>query len=189
MSIILLLAFISSTHSQCKSINSIYTIACFVKAVSATWNGTNITGPVLIYQDELLVNDTGISESTITVGLNNNGSLVCRSENGTNQETVGWRTPKKAVVASHKEFDFTQTRTAVGMFPSISRLSLNTAGLARNDSNVSGLWTCRQSGSNELVHVGMYGRGECIQYLLQQNLIDDQQDLCLGQVIVWLKEK
>ena len=65
-------------------------------AVSVTWNGTTITGPVLIYQDELLVNDTGISESPLTVGLNDSGSLVCRSES--QADTVGWHTPNNAIV-------------------------------------------------------------------------------------------
>ena len=49
----------------------------FCIVVNVTWNGTNITGPVLIYHDEIIV-DPGPTYSIgdITVP----GALVCTSE-------------------------------------------------------------------------------------------------------------
>ncbi len=45
-------------------------------AVSVTWNGTTITGPVLIYKDEL-----PIDPNANTIGNSNGaGVLICRSE-------------------------------------------------------------------------------------------------------------
>ena len=45
--------------------------------VSVTWNGTTVTGPVLIYHDEILV-DPGPSYS---IGdTDRPGTLVCRSD-------------------------------------------------------------------------------------------------------------
>ena len=119
-----------------------------------TWNATPITGPVLIYQDELIVNDTGVSGSDKTVSLNANGSLVCRYEG---RGTVGWRTPNK--IAEHRRFAFRQIRTE-NENPSVSRLSITRAGVARNDPNSNGLWTCRRSGSDNTIHVGLFGRGQ-----------------------------
>lgn len=164
---IVLLIFISSTQGQCKSFSHYhvpdrYLHACAI-IVFSTWNGTNITGPVLIYQDEILANDTGISGSDLTVDLDNNGSLVCRAES---QTVVGWRTPLDRRVSSDDDNDFKQIRTAAGENPSISRLSLTRAGVSRDDRASNGLWTCRLSGTEELVHVGVYGRGKLHLYLL-----------------------
>ena len=115
--------------------------------VSVIWNGTTIAGPVLIYQDELLVNDTGIS------ALNSTGSLVCKFEKEKN--IVGWRTPRSETVSTTPTGDFRQIRSP----QHISRLLLNRAGVSRNDSASNGLWTCRLSGSLDYIFVGIYGRG------------------------------
>ena len=48
-----------------------------------TWNGTSITGPVLIYQDELVVDDRTSPTATPT----RNGTLICTSQD---QHRVGW---------------------------------------------------------------------------------------------------
>ncbi len=53
-------------------------------AVSVTWNGTTITGPVLIYSDEIPVD--GSSNNTID-DPNGPGALICRSED---RARVSW---------------------------------------------------------------------------------------------------
>ena len=50
--------------------------------MTVTWNGTTITGPVLIFQDEL-VRDDRIN----VLATPRDGTLICRSEN---QAQVGW---------------------------------------------------------------------------------------------------
>ena len=100
------------------------------------------------------MNDTGVSGS---VSFNANGSLMCRYEG---REIVGWRTPNNnAVIASHRMFDFRQIQT-LNENPSVSRLSISRAGVARNDSDSNGLWTCRRSrDSDNIVPIGIFGRG------------------------------
>ena len=102
------------------------------------------------------MNDTGVSGSDITVSLNANGSLVCRYEG---QMIIGWRTPKNTTIASNQMYDFRQIQTPHEN-SSVSRLSINRAGVARNDSNVNGLWTCRSRDSDNIVPIGIFGRGE-----------------------------
>ena len=50
--------------------------------VTVTWNGTTITDPVLIFQDEL-VRDDRINVLATPV----DGTVICRSQN---QAQVGW---------------------------------------------------------------------------------------------------
>ena len=120
-------------------------------SVFATWNGIEIIGPLVIYQDEILVKDNGTSQSPLNVS----GSLVCRSDD--QQDAVGWRTPSGAIVSTTFTGDFRQKRYEG---KSISRLSINRAGISRDDLHSNGLWTCRLSGSPDFIFVGMYGRGE-----------------------------
>ena len=44
--------------------------------VTVTWNGTTITGPVLIFQDELVIDDR-----TNVLATPMEGTVICRSEN------------------------------------------------------------------------------------------------------------
>ena len=54
----------------------------YVYTVTVTWNGTAITGPVLIFQDELVRDDrTNVLATPV------DGTVICRSEN---QVQVGW---------------------------------------------------------------------------------------------------
>ena len=110
-----------------------------------TWNGTVITGPVFIYQDEILVD----TEEPFTIGDHNrNGSLVCSWSNN-----VHWRTPSGQVAfgysAENREFKQISTGNA-------SRLSANREGIAVITERRNGLWTCR--GFNPPIPVGIYGR-------------------------------
>ena len=116
-----------------------------------TWNGTNITGPVLIYQDELVVDD----HATPT----RNGTLTCTSQD---QHRVGWHLPGGTAIHEDATGDFRQIRTGSGVTPSVSRLSADREDVSRDDATTNGLWTCRLNGNATVptsIPVGIYGRG------------------------------
>ena len=122
--------------------------------MTVTWNGTTISGPVLIYQDELVVD----TRTTVT-GTPINGTLECRS----NQATVGWHLANGQEVSFSMSSDIRQIRTSIGVTPSASRLTANKEDLRRADSLVNGLWTCRMNGNYNTpipIAVGIYGREE-----------------------------
>ena len=112
-------------------------------AVTVTRNGFTITGPVLIYQDELI-------------------RLVCSSEEAQfmSGSSVAWYLPdSKQVNASStpSSGDFEQHRSISG---NNSVLSSTRAGIARIDAATNGLWTCRLNGLvRGAVPVGIYARG------------------------------
>ena len=113
-----------------------------------TWNGTVITGPVFIYQDEILVD----AEEPFTIGdRNRNGSLVCSWPNGA--ATGEWQTPSGQLAAGYiaENRDFIQIRTG-----NVSRLSANREGIVLLTPIRNGLWTCR--GFNPPIPVGIYDR-------------------------------
>ena len=124
-----------------------------------TWNGTVITGPVFIYQDEILVD----TEEPFTIGdRNRNESLVCSWFNN-----VDWRTPSGQVplemITEIREIKQISTGN-------VSRLSANREGIAVITERRNGLWTCR--GYFTPVPVGIYGRetGKLLQ--LQSSPVD-----------------
>ena len=55
--------------------NGSFMLVC-IYIVTVTWNGTTITGPVLIFQDELVRDDR-----TDVLATPRDGTLICRSEN------------------------------------------------------------------------------------------------------------
>ena len=129
--------------------------------MSVTWNGTVVTGPVFLYQDEILVDP--LSSPGFHIGdPNRNGALVCRSDD---QAGVGWYTPidKSSPDATSGEAsttNFKQIRGEQTDVPSLSRLSANASGIARDDGNSNGLWSCRLNGNTTTaIAVGIYGRG------------------------------
>lgn len=106
--------------------------------VSVTWNGNAVTGPVLIYHDE------------IALSSGSAGSLVCTSDSG----TTTWHLADGTVVNSDSLSVFFQTTSS----PRVSTL------LRRVNSSVmtpdhNGLWTCQMSGVGEIIPVGLYQRG------------------------------
>ena len=120
--------------------------------MTVTWNGTLITGPVLIYQDEILVNP--FASLSISSSLPN--SLVCMS----GQMRVFWHLPNSDLVnitiSLIPSGDFKQYRSAAG---NVSGLSSNRAGIIRTDAGTNGLWTCRLNGeARGAVPVGIYVR-------------------------------
>ena len=89
--------------------------ASILFAVSVIWNGTVITGPILIYHDEIL-----LDHDTISTVENSNGpgDLVCRSEN---HEEARWCNPNGHNVP--RTGTYRQVDSAAGV-PSLSRLSI-----------------------------------------------------------------
>ena len=88
--------------------------ASILFAVSVIWNGTVVTGPILIYHDEITDDLTTVP----TVGNSNGpGDLVCRSEN---HEEARWRHPRGFSVPTSG--NYRQVESAAGV-PSLSQLS------------------------------------------------------------------
>ena len=131
-----------------------------LRTVTVTWNDTAITGPVLIFQDELVRDDRGNVLATPR-----DGTLICRSEN---QARVGWHfTPDSnsgQLLTSSSTFHFRQRRTGSTATPSVSRLTTNRPDEALTSAAANGLWTCRLNGdTSTAVPVGIYyarGGGE-----------------------------
>ena len=129
-------------------------------AVSVIWNGTVVTGPILIYHDEILLDH----DTVPTVGNSNGpGDLVCRSDN---HEEAHWRHPRGFSVPTSG--NYRQVRSAAGV-PSLSRLSTPIDGEEPTNSNVivNGLWICQVVNSDitdrdilaNFNYVGIYNRG------------------------------
>ena len=137
------------------------TVVC--SAVSITFNGTTITGPILIYHDEI------VSDTTEPTDGNSNGpgDLVCRSAN------IGrtfWRYPTGNSVSSSTSADFYNVRTPSSdpqTYPFLARLS-TIDYLNSTDSTINGLWICALGGNpsgvteqdliDSLIYVGIYSR-------------------------------
>ena len=128
--------------------------------MTVTWNGAAITGPVLIYQDELVVDNSDIDATPVR-----NGTLICRA----NQAQVRWHLPNGDAVSTTSTGDIMQTRTSSIATPSVSRLSTNNEDVSRDDNISNGLWTCRLDGNGTdptPVSVGIYGNVEGMRLLL-----------------------
>ena len=120
--------------------------------VTVTWNGTTITGPVLIFQDELVRDDR-----TNVLATPRDGTLICRSEN---QARVGWQFANGGLVQGITTDHFRQRRTATSATPSVSRLTTDRPDEALTSAGANGLWSCRLNGGfSTAVPVGIYARG------------------------------
>ena len=136
------------------------TYCCIFFAASATFNGTAITGPILIYHDEIG------SDSTIPTDENSNGpgDLVCRIAN--NNRTF-WRRPVGASASLDTGMDFYNVRTPISdpqTYPFLARLS-TIDSLDSTDPEFNGLWFCEFGGGDVLqdildsyIYVGIYSR-------------------------------
>ena len=108
--------------------------------VTVTWNGTTITGPVLIFQDELVRDDRSNPFATPM-----DDTLICRSEN---QAQVGWHFASGALIyTSSTTNHFRQRRTSSSATPSVSRLTTDRPDEALTSAAANGLWSCTLSGS------------------------------------------
>ena len=129
------------------------------------FNGTTITGPILIYHDEI-VSDTAIPTDENSDGP---GDLVCRSA------SIGrtfWRTPTSSTVPTTTSADFYQVRTPASdpqWYPFLARLSTIDNYLNLTDSTINGLWICPLGFTGDIadqdnfiidsfIYVGIYSR-------------------------------
>ena len=121
--------------------------------VTVTWNGTAITGLVLIFQDELVRDDR-----TDVLATPRDGTVICRSEN---QAQVGWHFANGVLVSGRGTSNhYEQNRTSSSATPSVSRLSTNRPDMALTSAAANGLWTCRlNAGISTAFPVGIYARG------------------------------
>ena len=121
--------------------------------VTVTWNGITITGPVLIFQDELVRDDR-----TNVLATPLDGTVICRSEN---QAQVGWHLANgQTVQLSTTNNQFKQRRTSSSATPSVSRLTTNRPDEALTSAAANGLWSCQLNGGfGTAVPVGIYARG------------------------------
>ena len=121
--------------------------------VTVTWNGTTITSPVLIFQDELVRDDR-----TNDLATPRDGTVICRSEN---QAQVGWHFASGPLISTSSTTNhFRQRRTSTSATPSVSRLTTNKPDEALTSAAANGLWTCRLNGGlGTAVPVGIYARG------------------------------
>ena len=141
-------------------------------AVSATWNGEEITGPKLIYHDEIRV-DPGLPFSL--GDANTDGALFCESRG---RPRASWRRADGATfLDSNNDGYFPsdilhQLRTTATSVPSLARLSRVRDNMDLRQPHQNGLWTCRtqvvpaegpeglQTVLSSFVFVALYRRGK-----------------------------
>ena len=141
------------------SLRVMYVLVIIYFAVSVIFNGTTITGPILIYHDEIG------SDTTIPTDENSNGpgDLVCRS---TSVGRTFWRYPSGGNVREGTSEDFYQMRTDPQTYPYLARL-YTMDYLDSTDSAINGLWICALGGTGDIsvqdvidsyIYVGIYNR-------------------------------
>ena len=113
----------------------VYKCSC-VYTVTVTWNGTTITGPVLVFQDELVRDDC-----TDVLATPMDGTVICISNN---QAQVGWHFAPltfngKLISAISTSNHFRQKRTGSSATPSVSRLTTNRPDEALTSTEANGL--------------------------------------------------
>ena len=146
-----------SPCKQLATISEAVTCSVLLHAVFVTWNGTRITGPVLICHDEISV-DPARSLGDITAP----GALVCTSET---RPRSNWR---RADYSDGPQAPLlSQIRSDV---PSRARLSRDNEGVNPSFSHQNGLWCCQVNSVGDdadvvanFVFAGVYRRGvgEC----------------------------
>ena len=130
--------------------------------MSLIFNGTTITGPILIYHDEI-GSDTTIPTDEIS---NSPGDLVCRSA------SIGrtfWRDPTGDSLREAPTSTFYYVRTPSSdpqTHPFLARLTTMDY-LDTTDSTINGLWICplgftgdieEQDVIDSFIYVGIYSR-------------------------------
>jgi hypothetical protein len=118
------------------------------------WNGVSVTGPVLVFQDEIAVYSTVPEFSSLDDP--GSGALLCRSET---RATAGWHLTDGSFINMHSSPAFHQRTTVAGAIPSEAALVRYTDRTVSTD-NHNGLWTCRLNDASETpASVGVYQRG------------------------------
>ena len=106
--------------------------------MTVTWNGTLVTGPILIYHDELRLDG---NDNPMLGDVDGPGALVCRSQ--TRPQAL-WRSPARFEV-QETGGDINQIQT--GTTPSFARLSRGTTNSPPQDFD--GLLICRVNTIND----------------------------------------
>ena len=116
----------------------------------AYWNGEEITGPILIFHDEITVDPSGTpgNPSTYTLGTfqDTGGNLFCVA---TGRPRVSWRLANgnfrsDVNLAGIQPFSGYQiVRNDGQAVPSFARLTRESSSTNPTASNLNGLWTCR----------------------------------------------
>ena len=131
-------------------------------AASAIFNGTTITGPMLIYHDEI-GSDTAVPTDENSDGP---GDLVCRTAS---TGRTFWRRPIGASASNNINDDFYQVRTPFiysepQTYPFLAQLSTIDT-LDSTDPEFNGLWFCSFGGADTVqdaidsfIYVGIYSR-------------------------------
>ena len=131
-------------------------------AASVAFNGTDITGPMLIYHDEIGSDNTAVPTDANSDGP---GDLVCRTA------IIGrtfWRRPTGGSASTNTDADFYQVRTSFidpQTYPFLARLSTIDT-LDSTDPEFNGLWFCAFGGTgvvdqdaiDSFIYVGIYSR-------------------------------
>ena len=144
----------------------------YMFTVTVTWNGTTITGPVLIFQDELVRdNRTNVLATPL------DGTVIYRSEN---RSQVGWHNATGILISTRTSSHFRQRRTSFSATPSVSRLTTNRPDEANTSASGNGLWSCRINGNFHIgaFPVGIYARGD------GENIIHFRDTLKTGKQVV-----
>ena len=115
-----------------------------------------MTGPILIYHDEILAADP-----TNSVQINDTapGTLICTSANVAVSGIASWHLPNNAAVPNTEGF---YQKLAFDVFRGRyrSRLTRSQQNLMLTDADHNGLWTCRENnGTHVPIPVGLYYRG------------------------------
>ena len=127
--------------------------------VTVTWEGTLVTGPILIYHDEVRFDG---NSNPMLGNINGPGALVCRSQT---RPRAGWRRVDTSFFedTDSRRSDINQIRNGPNDVPNYSRLSRGTTNPA-ND-NFVGLLMCQVNAINDeqdvianLNFVGFYRR-------------------------------
>ena len=115
--------------------------------MSVTWNGTIVSGPILIYHDEVLIERC----PTPLGDLNRPGSLVCRSEE---PGLLQWHCPFRCTGT------FILKRSSPGQVPNVIQNVRRVEDPTITDPDFNGLWNCRLNRErNGSLYVGLYARG------------------------------
>ena len=121
--------------------------------MTASWNGTAITGPVFIYQDEIIRDDRPDVLATPM-----NGTVICRSQK---KPTAGWYYASGIQVSTASTTPLLKMIRKHNAVPSVARLTTNSPDEANTHSRANGLWRCRATTDRtQIIPVGIYARGE-----------------------------
>ena len=133
----------------------IYLIYLLQNPVTVTWEGNLVTGPILIYHDEVRLDG---NDNPMLGDLDGPGGLVCRSQT---RPLTGWRNAVGGVVQDTGD-NINQIRTDAQAVPSFSRLS---RGTTNTPNNFDGLVICRVDTRNDPLdvlanfnYIGFYNR-------------------------------